>query len=315
MRCATRKSGLPGFLYALACVSCIVQDQALARSDDGSKVDLKNGRTMFFAGGCASCHATPASKKCDDPKIKDRFTLSGGRCLKTDFGTFYAPNISPDREKGIGGWSGAQFIRAMKKGVSPRGEHYYPVFPYTSYQRMLKKDLLDLKAFLDTLPAVKTDVPGHDLLPPFRLRQSLVAWKWLFLDGQTFKPDPNKSPKLNRGAYLVEGPGHCAECHSPRNIMGGIIAGKRFSGGPNPEGKGIVPNITPHKSGIADWSEADIVTALETGLTPSFDSFSGAMVEVQENMAELRAEDREAIAAYLKSLPPIPSSAGKPNKP
>ncbi|MEE8178009.1 MAG: cytochrome c, partial [Acidobacteriota bacterium] len=200
-------------------------------------------------------------------------------------------------------------------GVSPKGEHYYPVFPYTSYQRMRERDLLDLKAFLGTLPAVKSQVLEHDLALPFRLRQTLALWKWMFLDGKTFKPDPNKSAKLNRGAYLVEGPGHCGECHSPRNLLGGVITHKRFSGGPDPAGKGVVPNITPHKSGIADWSEADIVTALETGLTPEFDTFTGNMVKVQENMAELSAQDRLAIAAYVKSLTPIPSSVGKSKKP
>lgn len=279
-----------------------------------SAADLKNGRSMFFAGGCASCHAAPASAACDNPKIKDKLTLAGGRCLKTPFGIFYAPNISPDKETGIGGWSEAQFIKAMKQGLSPKGEHYYPAFPYTSYQRMRESDLKDLKAFIDTLPAVRSRAPDHALRFPFRFRQTLAVWKWLFLDGQTFKPDPEKSAHLNRGAYLVEGPGHCGECHSPRNLMGGVITDKRYSGGPDPEGKGIVPNITPHKTGIADWSEADIVTALETGLTPSFDSFGGTMVKVQENMAELSADDLEAIAAYIRSLPPLPSSAGKPGK-
>jgi mono/diheme cytochrome c family protein len=276
--------------------------------------DLKNGRSMFFAGGCASCHAAPATAACDNPKLKDKLSLTGGRCLKTPFGTFYVPNISPDKTSGIGGWSNAQFIKAMKEGVSPKGEHYYPVFPYTSYQRMHDQDLLDLKAFLDTLPAVKSQVPDHDLALPYQLRQTLAVWKWMFLDGKPFKSDPKKSTKLNRGAYLVEGPGHCGECHSPRNLLGGVIADKRFSGGPDPEGKGIIPNITSHKSGIADWSAADIVNALETGLTPEFDTFGGTMVKVQENMAELSAEDRAAIAAYIKSLPPIPSSAGKPGK-
>lgn len=271
--------------------------------------DLMNGRTMFFAGGCASCHAAPATADCDAPKSKDKFTLAGGRCLKTPFGTFYVPNISPDKKTGIGGWSTADFIKAMKEGVSPQGDHYYPAFPYTSYQRMIEKDLVDLKAFLDTLPAIKTNVPKHDLALPFRIRQTLSVWKWLFLDGRTFKPDPDKNDKWNRGAYLVQGPGHCGECHSPRNFLGGVINDKRYSGAPNPEGKGIIPNITQHKSGIADWSESDIVMALETGLMPSFDSFGGTMVKVQENMAELSKQDRAAIAAYIKTLPPVESSA------
>ncbi len=313
MRCVAWTGTLLGFPVMPACLFLMCLLWGFAHT--ASAADLKNGRSMFFAGGCASCHAAPASAACDNPKIKDKLILSGGRCLKTPFGTFYAPNISPDKESGIGGWSSAQFIKAMKEGISPKGEHYYPVFPYTSYQRMREGDLLDLKAFLDTLPAAKSRVPGHDLSLPFQMRQTLAAWKWMFLDGQSFKPDPKKSAKLNRGAYLVEGPGHCGECHSPRNLLGGVITDKRFSGGPDPEGKGIVPNITPHKTGIANWSEADIVTALETGLTPSFDTFGGTMVKVQENMAELSADDRAAIAAYIKSLTPIPSSAGKPGKP
>jgi len=303
---------LPGFAGVLACVAVLTQGYAFA--NPAVAPDLKNGETMFYAGGCSSCHAAPASAKCDDPKIRDKFTLAGGRCLKTPFGIFYVPNISPDEQTGIGGWSTPQFITAMKQGVSPQGAHYYPAFPYTSYQRMFDKDLIDLKAVLDTLPAVKSNIPDHDLALPYRFRQTLAIWKWLFLDGKIFKPDPDKSAQLNRGAYLVQGPGHCGECHSPRNLLGGVMRDKKYSGAPNPEGKGIIPNITPHKSGIGDWSQADIVTALETGLTPSFDTFGGAMVKVQENMAKLSGEDRAAIAAYLKSLPPLPSSSGKEEK-
>lgn len=302
MRCAALTGLLLGIVGILA---LIAPENGFAAGTP----DLKNGRTMFYAGGCASCHAAPASANCDDPKTKDKLTLAGGRCLKTPFGTFYVPNISPDKETGIGGWSAAQFIKAMRQGVSPQGDHYYPAFPYSSYQHMLESDLVDLKAFLDMLPAVKSNIRGHDLSLPFRMRQTLAVWKWLFLDGKVFTPDPGKSDKWNRGAYLVQGPGHCGECHSPRNLLGGIIEDKRYSGAPDPEGKGFVPNITQHKSGIAKWSEGDIVTALETGLTPTFDTFGGTMVKVQENMAELSAQDRAAIAAYIKSLPPVESSA------
>lgn len=270
--------------------------------------DLENGKRMFFAGGCSSCHAAPASGECDNPKTADPLKLVGGRCLKTPFGTFHVPNITPDRETGIGGWSDAQFIAAMREGVSPQGENYYPAFPYASYQRMRDKDLVDLKAYLDTLPAEKSEIPDHELGFPYNIRASLSVWKWLFLDGKRFEPDPGKSDLVNRGAYLVEGPGHCGECHSPRNQLGAMIADRKLSGAPNPEGKGVVPNITPHESGIKDWSAADIVTALETGLTPSFDTFGGSMVKVQENMAKLEKRDLEAIAAYLKSLPPLPGT-------
>lgn len=276
-----------------------------AASIPDHKADLKNGELMFYAGGCASCHAAPASNKCDDPKAKDKLRLEGGRCFLTPFGSFSAPNISPDKETGIGGWSTIDFINAMVKGISPDGRHYYPAFPYTSYQRMRLEDLIDLKAYLDTLPAVRAPSKPHDLALPFKFRGGLGLWKMLYLDGKTFEPDPTKSDEINRGAYLVEGPGHCAACHSPRDVFGGFKPGLAYSGGPSPEGKGRIPNITPDKTGIGSWSKKDIAYALESGFTPSFDTFGGSMVAVQENMAKLPASDREAIAAYLKTLPPV----------
>ncbi len=269
--------------------------------------DLANGERMFHAGGCAACHAAPASAACDDPKLRDRTRLAGGRCLKSPFGTFYASNISPDRETGIGGWSDIQFVNAMMRGIAPDGGHYYPAFPYVSYQRMRYADVLDLKAYLDTLPAVRSQVPDHDLALPFQLRRGLGLWKWLFLDGRQFVADPAWDAKLARGAYLVEGPGHCGACHTPRTVLGGRRADLKLAGGPAPEGSGHVPNITPHASGIGDWSENDIAYFLETGFTPSFDAVGGTMAQVQENMARLTPEDRAAIAAYLTAVPPIES--------
>jgi mono/diheme cytochrome c family protein len=258
--------------------------------------DLENGKTLFYAGGCASCHATPNQE--------DKTRLGGGLGLKSPFGTFYAPNISPDRNDGIGGWSEANFVTAMWKGTSPAGEHYYPVFPYTSYQRMRMEDLRDLFAYLKTLPPVQGKVRDHDLPIHFKIRRMLGGWKFLFLDGQQFKPDPSKSAQWNRGAYLVNGPGHCAECHSPRNLLGAIINSQRFAGGPDPEGgDGWVPNIT--QAGIGDYSERDIERVLETGDMPNGDSVGGAMTSVVANISQLPAADRAAIAAYVKSLPPV----------
>ena len=268
--------------------------------------DIKNGEYIFHAGGCASCHAAPTSK-CDANDSKEPAKLVGGRCLKTPFGTFNVPNISPDKEDGIGSWTTAQFITAMVKGVSPSGEHYYPAFPFTSYQRMKYQDLMDLKAYIDTLPAVKSNVPDHELALPFRLRRGLGLWKLLYLDGQPFRADTKLSDEINRGSYLVNGPGHCAECHSPRTLLGGIDKARQYSGGPSPEGEGYIPNITPHKDGLGSWSKDEIVEALASGLTPSFDVIGGTMAQVQKNMAKLSAEDQKAIAAYLKSLPAIPS--------
>ena len=274
--------------------------------------DLANGKAMFWAGGCVSCHAEVGGPKCDDAKIKDKARLAGGRCLKTPFGTFYVPNISPDKSSGIGAWSRRDFINAMKRGVSPGGAHYYPAFPYTSYQHMRIEDLIDLQAYLKTLPAVASNVPGHQLALPFRLRRGLGLWKLLYLDGREFVPDPAAGAAVNRGGYLVRGPGHCGECHTPRNILGGFVSGKFLAGGPALEGKGWIPNITPHRDGIASWSKADIVYSLETGLKPDFDSFGSTMVDVQENIAMLAAADRKAIAAYLKTVPPV--AGAKPKK-
>src|SRR6266851_161703 len=258
--------------------------------------NLDNGKTMFHAGGCATCHATPNQQ--------DKTRLGGGLGLKSPFGTFVPPNISPDRDDGIGGWSEANFVTAMWKGTSPDGSHYYPAFPYTSYQRMRLEDVRDLFAYRKTLPAVQGKVRDHDLPLHFKIRRMLGGWKFLFLDGEQLRPDTSKSAQWNRGAYLVNGPGHCAECHSPRNRLGGIIASQRFAGGPDPEGSdGWIPNIT--QAGIGDYLEQDIAGVLETGDLPNGDSVGGAMRAVVRNTSKLSAEDRAAIAAYVKSLPPV----------
>jgi mono/diheme cytochrome c family protein len=257
--------------------------------------DLANGKTMFHAGGCASCHATPEQD--------DKTRLGGGFALKSPFGTFYVPNISSDSNEGIGGWSEAQFVTAMTKGTSPDGRHYYPAFPYTSYQRIRTADLRDLFAYLKTLPAVQGTMRDHDLPFPFNIRRALGMWKLLFLDGKPFQPDAGQSAQWNRGAYLANGPSHCAECHSPRNPLGGVIQDQRYAGGPNPEGEGWIPNIT--QKGIGDWSEKDIAWLLETGDMPDGDSVGGQMTAVVRNTAQLPAEDRTALAHYVKSLPPV----------
>jgi mono/diheme cytochrome c family protein len=257
--------------------------------------DLGNGKEMFHAGGCAACHAVP--------KQPDKTRLGGGLALRSPFGTFYIPNISPDRQDGIGTWSEAQFISAMTEGTSPNGQHLYPAFPYTSYKNIRFDDLRDLFAYIKTLPPVAGRVRDHDLRFPFNIRRMLGLWKLLFLGGEPLKPDPAQSAQWNRGAYLVDGPGHCAECHSPRNFLGAVIPGLRFTGGPSPDGQGGVPNITQYK--LKDWSLAAIVDTLETGMTPDADRVGGAMVEVVRDISQLTAADREAIAVYIKSLPPV----------
>lgn len=257
--------------------------------------NLENGKTMFYAGGCASCHATPGQD--------DKTRLGGGLGLKSPFGTFYVPNISSDPKDGIGNWTEAQFVTAMMKGTSPDGTHYFPAFPYTSYRLMNVADLRDLLAYTKTLPAVQGKVRDHDVPFPFNIRRSLGGWKLLFHSDEAFKPDPSKSAEWNRGAYLVNGPGHCAECHSPRNLLGGLVSAQRFAGGPNPEGEGWVPNITQAR--MKDWSVSDFDYLLESGMTPEGDSVGGSMTPVIRNTSQLSAEDRKAMAVYLKSLPPV----------
>lgn len=266
---------------------------------DLGEPDLENGRRIFFAGGCASCHS-PAGAEGDA-----RLVLSGGAPLQSPFGTFHAPNISPDPDAGIGGWTLAEFGDAMTRGVGRNGEHLYPSFPYNSYSRMSPKDINDLFGFLKTLPASDAVAPPHELPFPFNIRLVLGGWKFLYLSDAPRVELAGADETLARGQYLVEGPGHCGECHTPRNALGGFQAGRWLAGGPNPEGKGTIPNITPGSRSMGSWSESDISSYLETGFTPDYDSVGGSMVEVQKNMAELPAADREAIAAYLKAIPAV----------
>jgi mono/diheme cytochrome c family protein len=267
------------------------------------EADLDNGRVMFFAGGCASCHATPQQE--------DRTRLGGGVALTSAFGTFYAPNISPHPRDGIGAWTPEQFVRAMRGGVSPDGRHYYPSFPYTSYQRMNAADLRDMFAFLKTLPAVEGQARTHDLPFVFTFRRGLGLWKLLYLDGEMYAADTNNSATWNRGAYLVEGPGHCAECHTERNVFGAMVQDRRYAGGPDPEGKGRAPNITPHETGLKDWSKGDVADVLGSGMNPEGDFVGGAMAAVVRNTSQLSAADRDAVAEYVLSLPPR-EEYGKP---
>ncbi|MBN9056421.1 MAG: diacylglycerol kinase [Shinella sp. 65-6] len=259
--------------------------------------DLANGERLFHAGGCASCHAAPGAP--DDQKR----VLAGGLALKSPFGTFHAPNISPDETAGIGAWTLAEFGDAMKRGTGRNGEHLYPSFPYASYARMKVTDVRDLYGYLKTLPKSGNVAPEHELPFPFNIRLALGGWKFLYLDEAPRVDLANADETVKHGQYLVEGPGHCGECHTPRDMLGGLKTDQWLAGGPNPEGEGRIPDITPVEGRFGSWSAGDIVNYLETGFTPEFDSVGGAMVSVQKNMAQLPKEDREAIAAYLKAIP------------
>jgi mono/diheme cytochrome c family protein len=267
----------------------------LAVAEAAHRPNAANGRTTFNAGGCSSCHAVPGQP--------DRTRLGGGLALPSPFGTFYVPNISPDPVDGIGNWTEAQFVNAVMRGVSPAGAHYFPAFPYTSYAHAGIEDVRDLFAYLKTLAPVRGKVRDHDVRFPFNIRRNIGIWKLLFMDDRPFRPDAARSAQWNRGAYLVNSLGHCAECHSPRNFLGGIIAAQRFAGGPNPDGEGWVPNIT--QKGLKDWSAKDLADYLETGQRPDDDSAGGSMVSVIKNLSKLSEDDRAAIADYVKSLPPV----------
>ncbi|MDI1262800.1 MAG: cytochrome c [bacterium] len=259
------------------------------------KPDPANGLAVFNAGGCASCHAIP-----NQP---DRLKLGGGLPIPSPFGTFHVPNISPDPKDGIGRWSEADFVTAVLKGTSPDRTHYFPAFPYASYEHARIEDVRDLFAYLKTLAPVAGKTQDHDVPFPFNIRRNVGGWKFLFTDSEPFVADANHTPSWNRGAYLVNGLGHCAECHSPRNFLGGIVEGQRFAGGPNPEGEGWVPNITQKR--MSEWSAKDFAYFLETGQTPDGDTAGGSMARVIKNTSQLSPEDRAAMAEYLKSLPAV----------
>lgn len=263
--------------------------------------DAGRGEQVFFAAGCSSCHAPGASGE-------DRFVLAGGARFETDFGTFVAPNISQHEDDGIGGWTLEDFANAMLRGVSPQGRHYYPAFPYASYARMEGGDIADLHAFMTTLPAVEGAAPRNEIAFPFNLRRGVGLWKRLYLREGPAVELAGASPSVLRGQYLVEGPGHCGECHTPRDRFGGLDTGRWLAGAAAAHGAGTVPNITTGEGGIGGWADYEIVDLLETGFTPDFDSVGGSMAAVVRNLAELAAEDREAIAAYLLAIPPRPDA-------
>jgi mono/diheme cytochrome c family protein len=263
--------------------------------------DAANGAVLFAAGGCANCHT--------DSKTKGPL-LGGGAAIKTPFGTFYPPNISSHPEFGIGKWSDAEFVLAMRRGIAPGGVHLYPAFPYVSYTNLTDEDLLAIRHHILSLPPVAAKSRTHDLGFPFNIRFGMVLWNWLFLDEGPMRPDPAQSAEWNRGRYLADGLAHCGECHTPRNLLGGLRRSRWMAGnakGEGPEGE-AVPNISSHLAdGIGKWSVADIAESLASGTLPDGDSFGSLMVDVVENgTAKLSDADRRAIAVYIKSLAPMP---------
>ena len=260
----------------------------------GLEGDPEAGEAVFWAGGCASCHAE------EDSEGEARLVLSGGQALESGFGTFRAPNISPHPEQGIGDWTLAEFITAMQNGVSPEGRHYYPAFPYTSYRLASRQDLADLFAFMQTLPPSDAPSQPHEVGFPVTITRGIGLWNMMNLHDD-FAVQANLTEQQARGRYLSEALAHCAECHTPRDSLGGLDRSRWMEGAPNPTGDGTIPALTPDE---LDWSEDEIAAYLADGFTPEFDTAGGQMASVVKNLANLPDADRQAIAAYLKALPP-----------
>lgn len=259
------------------------------------------GEQVFRAGGCASCHATPVQGKRAEGDSK--LLLGGGLELDTPYGIFRVPNISPHTTDGIGAWSMLDFVHAMQRGVSPDQRPYYPSFPYTSYAKMAVEDVMDLKAYLDTLHAVPGRVADHSIAFPWSFRRGINAWQRRYLNSAPVIEFEAMTTEVERGRELVEGAGHCGECHTRRNLFGALDANRWLGGAPSPEGRGQIPDITRSGKNTGDWTAGDIRYYLESGFTPDFDTVGGSMVAVQENLALLPKSDLAAIAAYLKAIP------------
>ncbi len=252
-----------------------------------------DGEYLFRAAGCLACHTQ-----------ENGAALAGGRAFDTPYGTFYSPNITPDPETGIGRWSRAQFVAALRHGTAPDGSAYYPVFPYTSYRLMSETDAGAIFDYLKTLPATRQANRDHEL-PWWLARWMMKLWQWWVLDEP---PAPPADSQLSRGHYLVNALGHCGECHTPRKLAG-LMDHTRFLSGTSdgPEGEKI-PNITPHRDhGIGKWDADDLEYFLETGELPDGDYTGSLMAEVVDNTTgRLNTSDRRAMARYLLSLPALP---------
>lgn len=278
----------------------LIQIAALAvlmRTGFTAADDVERGEYLLHAGGCTSCHTADED---------DAIPLSGGHALETPFGIFYSPNITPDLETGIGGWTDDDFVNALWHGVSPDGTSYYPAFPYPSYTGMSREDALAIKAYLFRSEPVRRENREHEL--PWYLSTRLAAWAWRLIN---FSParyvtDPERDAAWNRGAYLVRHLGHCGECHSPRDSLGKLLRDRELSGNPSGPGGKKVPDITPNReTGIGRWSMSEIEFFLDIGMLPDGDFTGGAMSPViDDNTGHLTPDDRSAIATYLKSVPP-----------
>ncbi len=285
-------------VFAGAALLLSLAAHAQAQTTPASSEQVERGAYIFHVAGCENCHTDTANKAAP---------LAGGRGLKTPFGTFRTPNITPDPTHGIGKWSEADFIRALRDGRAPNGDHYFPAFPYTSYTKMTDADMKDLRAYIFTLPAVAKPNLPHELGFPFNIRLGVMVWKWLNFTPGPLPASSTKDEAWTRGRYLVEAVGHCAECHTPRDRLGGLVKSMWMAGSKDgAEGEGA-PNITPDPAtGIGEWAEDDLAFALKIGMAPTGDTLGSLMADVVENgTSKMTDADLAAMAAYLKSLPAI----------
>ncbi len=260
--------------------------------------DLANGRTLFHAGSCLWCH-----RPAPEAKDADRSLPSGGAPFKTPVGSFYPQNLTPDLETGLGRWSELDFVNAMARGVSPAGRHYFPAFPYGSFRLMGVEDLLDLRAYLASLPPVRSPERQPTLPLVLVARRGVGLWKRLALRAEEVAPDPRRSASWNRGEYLVKAPGHCGECHTPRNAFMVPDRARLLAGGPHPGGEGRVPSLHGLVARKRYQDAKDLALALQFGETYGYDKLSsGGMGQIQTNLALLPEADLRAIADYLVSL-------------
>jgi mono/diheme cytochrome c family protein len=257
--------------------------------------EIERGRYLVHAGGCITCH----TEKTDGAR-----PLSGGHALESPFGTFYSPNITPDKATGIGNWSDDDFVRAFHEGINPDGDAYFPAFPYTSYTGASRDDLLAIKTYLFSLEPITKEIPPHDLPLFMSSRLAAKAWQVRYFHAARFLPDESKSAEWNRGAYLVRHLGHCGECHTPRGRLGALQYDKSLTGVAKDANGDGAPNITADPdNGIGRWKLRDIEYFLDIGMLPDGDFAGGSMVSViEDSTSQLTPADRLAIATYLKSL-------------
>ena len=256
--------------------------------------DPERGAYIATAGGCVSCHTDSEN---------DGAPFAGGHALETPYGVFYTPNITPDEDTGIGGWSAAQFLAAMREGYGPAG-YYYPSFPYPSYAGMTEQDVLDLKAYLDALTPVIRRNEEHDLHWYVPGRWAMGIWQWLFAPWE-YSSVEDPDPQLARGAYLVRHLGHCGECHTKRNVFGALEVAHELAGSPKDATGSSAPGLTrDKKTGLGKWTRGDLNFFFELGMKPDGDFVGGTMAPVvDDNTSQLTPADREAITAFLRSLP------------